>query len=203
MGNYTGPKVRLSRALGVPIAEIPKHMRLRRENPPGMHVFRRGRRRSLYSSQLAEKQKLARYYNVRDGQLRRYMKQATQSRRTTPLVLHELLETRFDNFIRRLGWARTIWQARQMVVHGHFLVNGRKATVPSMSLKPGDTITIKERSDKFVRQMSETAEFHLNLDWFQRDEAKFEANIVRMPTMEDSRIPFDIDYNLIVEYYSR
>lgn len=203
MGNYIGPKVRLSRALGVPIAETPKHMRLRRENPPGMHVFRRGRRRSLYSAQLNEKQKLARYYNVRDGQLRRYMKQANQSRRTTPLVLHELLETRLDNIIRRLGWARTIWQARQMVVHGHFLVNGRKATIPSIGIKSGDKITIKQRSEKFVRQMSETAEFHLNLDWLQRDEVKFEANIVRMPTMEDSRIPFEIDYNLIVEYYSR
>jgi len=203
MGNYTGPKVRLSRALGVPIAETPKHMRLRRESPPGMHILRRGRRKSLYGQQLSEKQKLARYYNVRDGQLRRYMEQATQSRRTTPVVLHELLETRLANVIRRLGWARTIWQARQMVVHGHFQVNGQKVDIPSMNLKPGDRITVKERSTKFVQQMSETAEFHLKLDWLQGDEAKLEASIVRLPTMEDSRIPFDIDYNLIVEYYSR
>lgn len=203
MGNYTGPKVRLSRASGVPIAETPKHMRLRRENPPGMQVIRRGRRRSLYGTQLSEKQKLARYYNVRDGQLRRYMRQAAKSRRTTPLVLHELLETRLDNVVRRLGWARTIWQARQMVVHGHFLLNGRKINRPAFGLSPGDTITAKQRSTKFIHDTSETAEFHLNLDWLKRDENKLEATIARMPTLEDSRIPFEIDYNLIVEYYSR
>ena len=203
MGNYTGPKVRLSRSSGVPIAEIPKHMRLRRESPPGMHVMRRGRRKSLYGQQLMEKQRLARYYNVRDGQLRRYMKEAAKSHRTTPVVLHELLETRLDNVIRRLGWARTIWQARQMVVHGHFHVNGAKVNRPAYRMTQGDKISVKERSAKFVRLMSETAEFHLNLEWLQRDDNKFEAAIERMPTLEDSRIPFDIDYNLIVEYYSR
>jgi small subunit ribosomal protein S4 len=177
MGNYSGPKVRLSRALGVPIAETPKHMRLRRENPPGMHPMRRGRR-SLYGRQLSEKQKLARYYNLRDGQLRRCMTEASRSRRTTPVVLHEILESRLDNVIRRLGWARTIWQARQMVSHGHFQVNGQKVERPSYRLSPNDKITVKERSAKFVRESSESAEFHLNLD-------------------------FEIDYNLIVEYYSR
>lgn len=203
MGNYSGPKVRLSRALGVPIAETPKHMRLRRESPPGMHVLRRGRRKSLYGQQLMEKQKLARYYNVRDGQLRRYMDEATRAKRTTPLVLHEILETRLDNVIRRLGWARTIWQARQMVSHAHFKVDGVKCNIPSFRCKPGMTITVKPKSQKFVKDMSETAEFHLNLDWLERDDTKFEAKIVRMPSLEDSRIPFDIDYNKIVEYYSR
>jgi len=203
MGNYVGPKVRLTRALGVPIAETPKHMRLRNENPPGMHVMRRGRRRSIYGQQLSEKQKLARYYNVRDGQMRRYMKQAASSHNTTPTALHESLETRLDNVIRRLGWARTIWQARQMVVHGHFAINGKKTNRPSFHLNSGDKVTVKERSAKFVRETSETAEFHLTLDWLQRDEAKFEATITRMPSLDDSRIPFEIDYNLIVEYYSR
>ncbi|MCG8405791.1 MAG: 30S ribosomal protein S4 [Phycisphaerales bacterium] len=202
MGNYSGPKVRLTRSLGVPIAETPKHMRLRRENPPGMHPVRRGRR-SLYGRQLCEKQKLACYYNVRDGQLRRYMKEAASSRRTTPVVLHEILETRLDNVVRRLGWARTIWQARQMVSHGHFLVNGHKVNKPSYHLSAGDKVTVKEKSAKFVREMSETAEFHLNLDWLQSAENKFEATITRMPGLEDSRIPFEIDYNLVVEYYSR
>lgn len=203
MGNYSGPKVRLSRALGVPIAETPKHMRLRRESPPGMHVLRRGRRKSLFGQQLMEKQKLARYYNVRDGQLRRYMEEATRAKRTTPLVLHEILETRLDNVIRRLGWARTIWQARQIVSHAHFRVDGVRCNIASFRCKPGMTITVKPKSQKFVKEMSETAEFHLNLDWLERDDTKFEAKIVRMPSLEDSRIPFDIDYNKIVEYYNR
>ncbi|MFQ5430732.1 MAG: 30S ribosomal protein S4 [Phycisphaerae bacterium] len=202
MGNYCGPKVKLSRSLGVPIAETPKHMRLRRENPPGMHPIRRGRR-SLFARQLAEKQKLARYYNVRDGQLRRYMKEAARSKRNTPIVLHELLETRLDNIVRRLGWARTIWQARQMVVHGHFLVDDRRVNRPSFHVAPGSRITVRERSQKFVREASESAEFHLNLEWLQGDEKKLEATVVRMPTLEDSRIPFEIDYNMVVEYYSR
>lgn len=202
MGNYSGPKVRLSRSLGVPIAETPKHMRLRRENPPGMHPMRRGRR-SLYGRQLSEKQKLASYYNIRDGQLRRYMREAASSRRTTPVVLHEILETRLDNIVRRLGWARTIWQARQMVSHGHFLVNGQKVNKPSYHVSEGDRVTVKESSAKFVRETSETAEFHLNLEWLQSAENKFEATITRMPGLEDSRIPFEIDYNLVVEYYSR
>lgn len=203
MGNYCGPKVRLSRSLGVPIAETPKHMRLRRESPPGMHVLRRGRRKSLYGQQLMEKQKLARYYNVRDGQLRRYMDEATRAKRNTPLVLHEILETRLDNVVRRLGWARTIWQARQMVSHAHFQVDGVKVNIASFRCKPGMKITVKPKSQKFVKEMSETAEFHLNLDWLERNDTKFEANIVRMPSLEDSRIPFDIDYNKIVEYYNR
>jgi len=203
MGNYCGPKVRLSRALGVPIAETPKHMRLRRESPPGMHVLRRARRKSLYGQQLMEKQKLARYYNVRDGQMRRYMEEASRSKRTTPLVLHEILETRLDNIIRRLGWARTIWQARQMVSHAHFKVDGQRCNIPSFRCKPGMKISVRDKSKKFVREMSETAEFHLNLDWLERNDEQLEANIARMPSLEDSRIPFDIDYNLIVEYYSR
>ncbi len=202
MGNYSGPKVRLSRALGVPIAETQKHMRLRRENPPGAHPMRRGRR-SLFGRQLSEKQKLARYYNIRDGQLRRYMKEAASARRTTPVVLHELLETRLDNIVRRLGWARTIWQARQLVSHGHFMVNGRKVNRPSYRMTPGDKLEVKQRSQKFIKQTSETADFHLSLDWLQRDEAKLEAQIARLPGLEDSRIPFEIDYNMIIEYYSR
>ncbi|HWL95132.1 MAG TPA: 30S ribosomal protein S4 [Phycisphaerae bacterium] len=203
MGTYHGPKVRLSRSLGVPIAETPKHMRLRRENPPGMHGAGKGRRKSLYGERLRAKQRLARYYNVRDGQMRRYMEEASKSKRTTPVVLHEILETRLDNVVRRLGWARTIWQARQMVSHGHFLVDGQKVNIASFRVGAGQKVSLKEKSAKCVKAISETAEFHLQLDWLQRDDAKFEATVARMPALEDSRIPFDVDYNLIVEYYSR
>ncbi len=202
MGNYCGPKVRLTRALGVPIAETNKHMRLRREAPPGMHPARRGRK-SLYGRQLNEKQKLARYYNIRDAQFRRYMQEATSTLRATPVVLHEILETRLDNVIRRLGWARTIWQARQMCSHGHFLVNDRRVNLCSYRVSPGDKITVREKSQKFVRAAAESAELHLVLDWLKRDDTKLDAEVARMPGLEDSRLPFEVDFNLIVEYYSR
>lgn len=202
MGNYSGPKIRLSRALGVPIAETNKHMRLRRESPPGAHPFRR-RRKSLYGRQLQEKQKLMFYYNIRNGQLRKYVEMAANDKRNAPDVIHELLETRFDNVVRRLGWSRTIWQARQMVAHGHFLVNGRKVDRASQRVKPDDVITVRERSKKFIKETSDTAEYHLVLDWLQRDDDTLEAKVTRLPTPEDSRIPFDINYNLIIEFYTR
>lgn len=202
MGNYCGPKVRLTRKLGVPISESNKHMRLRRESPPGMHSFRR-RRKSLYGRQLLEKQKLMFYYNLRDGQMRRYVAAAARDKRNTPEVMHEMLETRLDNFVRRLGWASTIWQARQMVSHGHFLVNGRKVDRPSQQVQPGDVVSVKERSKKFIKFSSEQAEYHLVLDWIERDDEKFEARVTRMPTTADSRIPFDVNYALIIEYYTK
>jgi len=202
MGNYTGPKVRLSRRFGVPIAETAKHMRLRRENPPGMHGGRRSRP-SLYGVQLTEKQKLMFYYNIRDKQMRRYMAEAQKSKLNAPEALHQVLETRLDNVIRRLGWSRTIWQARQMVVHGHFEVNGRKVDIPSFRVSTGDRIRVKDKSKKFVKATAETAEFQLNLDWLKRDEEKHEAEVTRLPTLEDSRIPFEINYNMIIEFYTR
>ncbi len=202
MGNYTGPKVRLSRRLGVPIAETAKHLNLRRPSRPGIHGYRRGRP-SLYGRQLAEKQKIACYYNIRDGQLRRYMAMAAASSRDSIAVFQELLETRLDNVVRRLGWARTIWQARQAVAHGHFQINGRRVDRPSQRVRPGDVISVKERSQKFVRACAETCEGPLPPEWLVAEENKLEARVVRPPTPEDIRLPFEVEYGFIVEYYGR
>ena len=202
MGNYTGPKVRLSRRLGVPIAETAKHLNLRRPNRPGMHGYRRGRP-SLYGRQLAEKQKIACYYNLRDGQLRKYIASAAKSRRDSTAAIQELLETRLDNVIRRLGWARTIWQARQAVAHGHFQVNGRKVDRPSFRVKPDDVITVRDRSKKFVKDCAETCEGPLPPEWLSVDENKLEGRVTRKPAPEDVRLPFEIEFGLIIEYYGR
>lgn len=202
MGNYIGPKVRLSRRLGVPIAETAKHLNPRKPNRPGMHGFRRGRP-TLYGRQLAEKQKLAFYYNVRDKQLRRYMAIASHSQRETVAAFQELLETRLDNVVRRLGWARTIWQARQAVAHGHFLINGRKVDRPSYNVKVEDQITIKDRSKQFVKNCAETCEGPLPPEWLALDEGKMQAKVVRLPVVEDVRLPFEIAYGLVIEYYTR
>jgi small subunit ribosomal protein S4 len=98
----------------------------------------------LYAIQLQEKQKIARFYNIRNSQLRHYVRKAHKLGGATTQVLQVMLECRFDNIIRRLRWARTIWQARQMVSHGHFLINGKKVDLPSLSLKAGEIDKITE-----------------------------------------------------------
>jgi len=202
MGNYIGPKVRITRRLGVPICETNKHLNPKRPNRPGMHGFRRGRP-SLYGRQLAEKQKIAFYYNVRDTQLRHYMEKASTTKKDNVTALTELLETRLDNAVRRLGWARTIWQARQAVAHGHFFVNGRKVDRPSYNLKVGDVISVREKSQKFVKGCAETCEGPLPPEWLQVEENKLEGRVVRLPVPEDVRLPFEVEYGLVVEYYGR
>lgn len=202
MGNYTGPKVRLTRRLGVPICETAKHLNPRRPNRPGMHGFRRGRA-SLYGRQLAEKQKIAYYYNVRDGQLRKYMQMAGRSKRNAEAVFQELLESRLDNVVRRLGWARTIWQSRQAVAHGHFQINGRKVDRPSFRIRIGDVVTVRERSQKFVKDCAETCEGPLPPEWLAPEDNKLEARVTRLPTPEDVRLPFEVEFPLIIEYYGR
>lgn len=202
--NYSGPKVKLSRKLGVPISETPRHVTPRRETRPGQHGFRRGRQ-TLYGLQLKEKQKLAYYYNVADRQMRRYMKMATNSKRSTPVELQEILETRLDNVIRRLRWARTVWQARQMVAHGHFRLNGRRVDLPSHPVKAGDIITVRDRSGKFLKAAVESCEsmgFAVP-EWLQLDEVKMQVKVVRMPEFDEVRLPFDVDYSKIIEYYTR
>jgi len=202
MGNYSGPKVRLSRSLGVPIAETPKHLNLKRSTRPGMHGFRPARR-TLYGRQLAEKQKLACYYNIRDGQLRRYMNRAVSAKKNTPDALQEMLEVRLDNVIRRLGWARTIWEARQMVSHGHFQVNGRKVDRPGLPVSPGDTIVAKDKSKAYVRSCAQATEEGFVPAWLEADNEKCEARVTRTPTPEDVRLPFELNYSLIIEFYTK
>ncbi len=167
-----------------------------------MHGYRKGRP-SLYGRQLAEKQKIAFYYNVRDGQLRRYMSNAASSRRDTIAVIQEQLECRLDNVVRRLGWARTIWQARQAVAHGHFTINGRKVDRPSFQVKVGDVIAVKDRSKGFVGKCAETCEGPLAPEWLALEENKLEGKVVRRPVPEDVRLPFEVEFGLIIEYYGR
>ncbi len=202
MANYCGPKVRLSRRLGEPISDTPKHVNRKKETRPGMHGYRRGRQ-SLYGLQLAEKQKIAFYYNVSDKQLRRYMKIAARDKRATTIAFQEILESRLDNVIRRLGWARTIWQARQMVTHAHFCVNGHKVDIPSFRTKAADVIAVRPKSESFVRQAAETAEAADPPAWLVVTEKKLEATVQQLPALEDVRLPFEVEFPKIIEYYTR
>jgi len=199
MANYTGPKVKLSRRVGVPIADIPKHTTKRQLNPPGVHGFR-GRRLRDYGIRLNEKQKLRYHYNVMEKQFRNYMAKAGRTKGNTGEVMLRLLEQRLDNVIRRLGWSRTIWQSRQLVAHGHILVNGRKCDRPSFQVKVGDQITIKKdkMKDK-VREAMESMAGHQVPGWLSFDPSTLTATIVAIPTSD--QIPFDVNMNLIIEFY--
>ncbi len=198
MANYTGPKVKLSRRVGVPIADNPKHTTKRQLNPPGIHGFR-GRRLRDFGVRLNEKQKLRYHYNVLEKQFRRYLREAGGARGNTGQVLMLLLEQRLDNVIRRLGWARTIWAARQIVSHGHVLVNGRKTDRPSYSIRVGDTITLKSGIQKLVRENMESLPGHQVPSWLSFDPSTLTANAVAVPTVD--QVPFDVNMNLIVELY--
>ncbi len=198
MANYLGPKVKLSRRVGVPIADIPKHTSKRQLNPPGMHGYR-GRRLRDYGVRLNEKQKLRYHYNVLEKQFRRLVKEAGTTKGNTGEVLLRLLEQRLDNVIRRLGWARTIWAARQMVVHGHIQVNGRKVDRPSFRVSQGDKITVKEKTHNMVRENMESMAGLVVPAWLSFDPSTLTANVEAVPTSD--QIPFDVNMNLIVEFY--
>lgn len=198
MANYTGPKVKLSRRVGVPIADIPKHTG-QQLTPPGQHGYR-GRRLRDYGIRLNEKQKLRYHYNVLERQFRKYMDKAGSMKGNTGEVLLVLLERRLDNVIRRLGWARTIWGARQLVSHGHVKVNGVKTDRPSFSVSTGDTITLrKESSTNLVRENMESQPGHDVPGWLSFDPSTLTANIVADPTIDE--VPFDVNLNLIIEFY--
>src|SRR5437588_10059946 len=124
--------------------ESPKCAIERRNQPPGMHAFRRGKP-SEYAVRLREKQKLKRFYGVLERQFRRYFELASRSPENTGEVLLSIMERRLDNVVHRLGFAPSRYAARQLVSHGHILLNGRACDIPSMLLKPGDTITVKNK----------------------------------------------------------
>jgi len=199
MANYIGPKVKLSRRVGVPIADLPKHTTKRQLNPPGQHGFR-GRRLRDFGIRLNEKQKLRYHYNVMEKQFRRYVSVASRTKGNTGEVILRMLEERLDNVIRRLGWTRSIWQARQLVSHGHVLVNGRKTDVPSYSVNVNDEIKLKKsNSQNIVRENLESLPGHDAPEWLTFDPSSLTGRIVAVPTSND--VPFDVNMNLIVEFY--
>ena len=197
MGRYLGPKVKLSRRVGVPIADVPKHTGKELELP-GMHGYR-GRRNTEYGVRLTEKQKLRYHYGVMEKQFRKYMDMAKRSKGNTANSLITILETRLDNVLRRLGVGRTIWATRQIVAHGHVLVNGRKTDIPSYLVEPGMTITFKEGIHKVLRDNMETIAGHQVPNWLEWNPAQLTAKILQMPVPED--VPFEVNMNLIIEFY--
>ena len=198
MARYLGPKVKLSRRVGVPVADIPKHTAKRQLNAPGMHGYR-GRRIKDYGIRQTEKQKLRYHYNVLERQFRRYVDEAGRSKGNTGEVLLQLLEQRLDNVVRRAGFTRTVWAARQMTSHGHVLVNGKKVDRPSFAVSPGDVISLRDRIHKLARENMESMAGHIVPAWMEVNPAELSAKVLALPTPE--QIPFEVNTNLIVEVY--
>jgi len=175
----------------------------RRMFPPGVHNWRRGRG-SDYGVRLREKQKVKRYYGVRDRQFMNYFRQAEKTTGNTGAALLSLLERRLDNVIYKLGFAPSRFAARQTVSHGHIYVNGRRLNIPSYLVNVGDKITVKpaERSQKLIRSRLEELGGEPNVqNWLKLDLTKLEGEIVAMPTRDDVSLP--IEEHLIVEFCSR
>ena len=197
MARYTGPKVRLSRRVGVPIADIPKHTG-KELTIPGVHGYR-GRRNTEYGIRLNEKQKLRFHYGMLEKQFRKFLQIAKRSKGNTATNFIQLLECRLDNVIRRLGVARTIWAARQMVNHGHVRVNGRKVDIASFIVEPGMEITFKDKAQALARENMESM---AGLDvppWISFNPTTLTAKVQALPAPQD--VPFEVNMNLIVEFY--
>jgi len=175
----------------------------RRNFPPGQHGTRRGRRTLGYGLQLREKQKVKRIYGVLEAQFRTYFQEADRRKGITGENLLVMLERRLDNVAYSLGFASSRAQARQLVRHGHVLVDGRKITIPSYQVKATQAITIKEASRKnaFIRSSVETARGRGVPDWLELDAENMSGKVVRLPLREDIKLP--VQEQLIVELYSR
>ena len=208
MGRYTGPACRLCRRSGEKLflkgarCFTPRCSFEKRRNPPG-NVSRRRRRPSDYGVHLLEKQKAKYIYGVLESQFRKYMTEAFNTPGVTGMNLLRSLERRLDNVIFLLGFADSRKQARQLVLHGHFQVNGRKTDIPSYSVKAGDSITWKE-SDKttdFYAERTSGLPKRPVPAWLVLDVSEMSGRVVSLPS--DEELQTALDSRLIVEFYSR
>jgi len=203
MARYTGPKTKISRRFGVPIFGPAKALE-RKNYPPGMHGPKGSRRKqSEYAIALAEKQKLRYQYGLLERQFRRYFHTALTRRGITCETLLQLLETRLDNVVYRLGFANSRNAARQMVCHGHVSVNGRKVNVSSYTCRPGDEISIKDKpgSRRLATRNLELTQIAPIPEWLSVDKEGFSGKVARIPTRDE--IAPIVNEQLIVELYSR
>jgi small subunit ribosomal protein S4 len=198
MARYTGPKLKQSRRIGAPIVDTPKHTSKRALVYPGMHGYR-GRRLRDYGVRLNEKQKLKFHYAVLEKQFRLYMDKAGRMPGNTGDNLMGLLEVRLDNVIRRAGLTRTVWAARQMVAHGHVFLNGRKTDRPSCQIGIGDVITFKPKAQKLCKDAMESLAGYEVPGWLDLNPSEFKLKMVAKPSTD--QIPFDVNTNLIIEFY--
>ena len=206
MARYTGPSCRLCRREGEKLflkgdrCYSDKCALSRRESAPGQHGARRGKV-SNYGVQLREKQQVKRFYGLLEKQFRETYNRAEKMTGKTGENLLSLLERRLDNTVYRLGFGSSRKEARQLVTHGHFTLNGRKADIPSIQLNVGDVIAVAEKSNASVK-FKELAEKSVTTPkWLEGDTDKLEGKVIALPAREDIDLP--IEAHLIVELYSK
>lgn len=206
MASYHGPKAKVQRRFGEMLIARPKYSRIMEDRayPPGQHgkekAFRSGRR-SNFGLQLDEKQKLAFIYNIRDRQMRNYYKKASQMSGPTGQNLLYLLERRLDNLVYKAGFGATIWAARQLVVHGHVLVNGKRLDLPSYKTRPGDVIELTPEMKKNVHVEEWVEQVSAYPPYLEVEKDQIKATFTRLPEAGEVIVPVDIQ--LVVEYYNR
>ncbi|GAB4188304.1 MAG: 30S ribosomal protein S4 [Thermoflexibacter sp.] len=200
MARYTGPKSKISRKYGEPILGPSKALK-NKNYPPGQHGKNKRKKSSEYAVQLAEKQKAKYLYGVLERQFRKTFHIASRKSGVTGANLLKLLEARLDNTVYRLGIAPTRRAARQLVSHKHIQVNGEVVNVPSYSLRPGDVISVRERS-KSLEAITKSLSGKLNkFAWLEWNSADMEGKFINFPEREE--IPENIKEQLIVELYSK
>ena len=201
MARYTGPKTKIARKFGEPIYG-PDKVLAKRNFPPGQHGQNKRRKTSEYGVQLREKQKAKYTYGVLKKQFRNLFEKASSMKGITGEILLQLLESRLDNVVYRLGLARTRAAARQIVLHRHITVNGQVVNIPSYQVKPGDVVAVREKSKSLEVINDNLAGFnHTKYPWIEWDESLKGGKFLHLPARED--IPENIKEQLIVELYSK
>ncbi|MEO1268485.1 MAG: 30S ribosomal protein S4 [Myxococcota bacterium] len=205
MSRYTGPRVKILRRFGgIDLPGLTRKMKWvqNRPFPPGQHGRNMRIKKSDYRIRLEEKQKLRYYYGLRERQLIRAMRQSTAAKGNTGENLIKTLESRLDNVVFRLGMSPTIPAARQLVNHGHLMVNGHKVDIPSYRVKPGDEITVRnrEKSLKLVQVWVEEPSLSLPAH-LEFDKKSMTGRVLDEPSRQS--LPYELNEQLIVEYYSQ
>ena len=201
MARYIGPKSRIARRFGEPIFGPDKVLN-KRNYAPGQHGVNRRKKNSEYGTQLAEKQKAKYTYGVLERQFRLLFQQAQRSKGITGEILLQLLESRLDNIVYRLGIAPTRAAARQLVSHRHITVDGQVVNIPSYSVRPGQVVAVREKSKSLEVIANSLSGFnHTKYPWLEWNEAELSGKYLNIPPREE--IPENIKEQLIVELYSK
>lgn len=200
MARYTGPKHRLARRVGINILDKSSNSLARRLSvPPGIHGRKRRRRLSEFGQQLLEKQKAKIAYGIMEKQFKNLVEKVSKRKGDTQEFMISLLERRLDNVVYRLGFAKTRNMARQLVSHGHVLVNGKKTSIPSYEVSEGDIITLSKKAQDNVGVLNALKEERELMPFVKRE--GMTGKLLRSPKREDLQMPFNL--RQIIEYYSR
>lgn len=202
MSRFTGPRLKVMRALGVDLPGLSRKTIEARPTPPGQHGNKASRkRRSDFGVKLLEKQKIRFNYGLTETQMRRLILDARKGKEPTGERLLQLLERRLDNVVFRAGFAPTVIAARQLVSHGHLMLNGKPANIPSIRLNVGDEVTIKAKSKNMPMVVETIKEPSLERpEWLTWQADQQVAKVAHLPAITD--VPFPVDVQLVVEYYA-